>query len=113
MQTMSQIRQRREEILNELAGLELIRRGSVTEQVLHPRGRNGRQYACGPYALFSFKRNGRTLSRRLSADKAGRIRKEVEAGHRFQALTQELMELGEAACELGETQNAEKKTSHS
>jgi hypothetical protein len=113
MQTMSQIRQRREEILREVAGLEFIRRGSVTEQVLHPRGRNGRQYTCGPYPLYSFKRKGRTLSRRLSAAESGRIRTEVEAGHRFQDLMQELMELGEAACGLGETRNAEKKTPNS
>lgn len=110
MQTMNQIRQRREAILREVAGLEFIRRGSVTEQVMHPRGQNGKQYTCGPYPLYSFKRKGRTLSRRLSAAESERIRKEVEAGHRLQDLMQELMELGEAACELGETQNAEKKT---
>jgi hypothetical protein len=34
----------------------------------------------------------------------------VNAGHRFQELTHELMDLGEAACGLGETPNAEKKT---
>ena len=110
MQTIQQIRQRREEILNELAGLERIRRGSVTEQMVRPIGRNGRQYTCGPYTLFSFKRNGRTQSRRLPAAEAERIREQVNAGHRFQELTHELMDLGEAACGLGETPNAEKKT---
>jgi len=110
---MSQIRRRREEILREVEGLEFVRRGSVTEQVLHPRRPNGRQYTCGPYAMYSFKRNGRTVSRRLSAEASVRMRKEVEAGHRLQELMQELMALGEAACELGETRNAEKKTSPS
>lgn len=110
MNTQETIRQRRQAILDELAGLEMIRRGSVTEQFLHPKGRKGKRYACGPYAVYTTKRGGRTVSRRLSKADHQRFREQVDACHRFQTLTQEMMELGEALCDLSTQHDAEKKT---
>lgn len=110
MLTIATIRQQRQAILEEMAGLEMIRRGSVTEQVLHPMGRKGKRYSCGPYAVYTVKRGGRTLSRRLPVDERDRFREQVDACHRFQELTRKLMELGEALCDLSMRQDAEKKT---
>ena len=110
MDSFRVIRQRRQAILDELASLEMIRRGSVTEQVLHPKGREGKRYECGPYTVYTLKRSGRTVSRRLSAADRDRFREQVDACHRFQSLTRELMEIGEALCDLSARHEAEKKT---
>lgn len=110
MSTSVGIEQRRREILAELAGLDRIRRGSVTEQYVETTGRRGRTLRRGPYPLYSFKTRGRTVSRRIRAEQASAYRAQIAAGRRFQELAHELMELGEALCEQDLRANAEKKT---
>jgi hypothetical protein len=102
--------QRRREILAELAGLARIRRGSVTEQYVETAGRRGRTLRRGPYPLYSFKAKGRTVSRRIRAEQTAVYREQIAAGRRFQELTHELMELGEALCEQDLRADAVKKT---
>ena len=63
--TSAAIRQEREQVLKELAGLEQIRRGSVTEQRIATVGPDGAQRTRGPYPLYTFKEDGKTFSRRL------------------------------------------------
>lgn len=104
------IEQRRRAILTELAGLERIRRGSVTEQYVEATGRHGRGLRRGPYPLYSFKAGGRTVSRRIRTEQAVVYREQIAAGRRFQELMHELMELGEALCERDLQAVAEKKT---
>jgi hypothetical protein len=104
------IDQRRREILAELAGLTRIRRGSVTEQYVETAERRGRVLRRGPYPLYSFKSKGRTVSRRLRGEQAAVYRDQIAAGRRFQELTHELMELGEALCEQDLQIYAVKKT---
>lgn len=104
------IDQRRRDILAELAGLDRIRRGSVTEQYVEAEGRQGRTYRRGPYPLYSFKTKGRTVSRRIRAEQAASYRQQIAAGRRFQELVHELMELGEALCEQDLRADTVKKT---
>jgi hypothetical protein len=101
------IHRRRQEILQELAGLERVRRGSVTEQFVEGDGRHARR---GPYPLYTFKSAGKTVSRRIRGEHAAMYRAQVLAGHRLQELTRELMGLGEALCERDLKADAEKKT---
>ena len=110
MKSVDTIRQRREEILDELGKLEFVRRGSVADQFLNAKGKNGRRYRCGPYSLYTVKRQGKTVSRRLHGDDVVRYREQVQACHRAQALTSEWIELGEALCDLSKGQDAVKKT---
>lgn len=110
MSTYSEIMQRRRAILDELTGLDSIRRGSVTEQYLTFARRDGRRTKRGPYALYSLKRKGRTVSRRLRPDEVGTFREQIAAGRRFQELVHELMELGEALSDQTVQAEAEKKT---
>ena len=111
MNSISGIQQRRRQVLDELAQLERIRRGSLTEQFVETAGRDGRRHRRGPYPLYTFKSGGKTVSRRLNGtEQVNRYREQVQAGHRFQALTRELMELGEALCDQVLQVGAEKKT---
>jgi hypothetical protein len=110
MQSTNSIQQRREAILAELAGLDLIRRGSVTEQMVRSVGRRGREMRRGPYPVYTFKAHGRTVSRRIRAEEVPVYREQIEAGRRFQELVRELMELGEQAGDTRLRNEAEKKT---
>lgn len=111
MDALSRIQQRRRQILDELGQLEQIRRGSLTDQFVEARTRDGRSHRRGPYPLYTYKAGGKTVSRRLSgSEQVGRYRAQVSAGHRFQELTRELMELGESFCDQVLQADAEKKT---
>ena len=111
MHTPSGIQQRRRQLLDELEQLEQIRRGSLTEQFVEATGRDGKHYRRGPYPLYTFKVGGKTLSRRLrGTEQVSRYREQVQAGHRFQELTRELMDLGETICDQVLQADAEKKT---
>jgi hypothetical protein len=110
MSTAVSAEQRRRDILAELAGLDRIRRGTVTEQFFETAGRQGRRVRRGPYPLYTFKRGGRTVSRRISAELAVAYRAQIAAGVRFQDLTRELMELGETLCDRDLQAGTEKKT---
>ena len=96
---MSQLeawRARRQEVLAEVAGLERMRRGSVVEQYVDAVGRDGTWRRRGPYPLYTFKRQGKTVSRRLrSAAEAQRCREEIARFRRFRELVEELVDLGE------------------
>lgn len=104
--------ERRTQILQELAQLRSIRRGTVTEQCVEVVGKDGRRYKRGPYPIYTFKEKGKTMSRRLSnSDEVKAVRQQIKAGRRFQELTRELMCLGESLGNLTLDAAIQKKTS--
>lgn len=101
MSMLSRLRQARQEILAQIALLEEMRRGSVIRQFLKIKlkGKKGTVLS-GPYALLTFKRQGKTLSRRLHGlEEIRRLEHQVENYHIFQQLCRRLVEIGEAICE--------------
>ncbi|MFH1134510.1 MAG: DUF6788 family protein [Pseudomonadota bacterium] len=97
--------ERRLAIINELAGLEEMRRGSVVEQYQERTLPTGEKVLRGPYPLYSYKEKGRTISRRLKSEKEVlRYREQIQNFRRFEGLTRELLLIGEQLCELGSDQ---------
>ena len=100
MSEVEALRARRQEVLAELAGLERLRRGSVVEQYVERVGRDGTRRRRGPYPLYTYKRQGRTVSRRLhSAAEADQCRAAIARFRRFRDLVEELVQLGEKLSE--------------
>ncbi len=101
MSILQKLRQKRQEILWQISLIEEMRRGSVIRQFLKIKlkGKRG-PILSGPYALFSFKKKGKTISRRLhDPDEIRRLEEQVENYHLFQKLCRRLVEIGEAICE--------------
>ena len=99
---------RRCQVMQELGRLEQIRRGSVVEQFVEKKLKDGTKVRRGPYVLYSFKKSAKTVSRRLSNKGEVRMYREQIAGfRRFQELTAELLELGEELSELAVKGDAE------
>jgi hypothetical protein len=104
MPSLSRLRRMRQEILSLIDPLEEMRRGSVTRQFLKFQ-RKGEQEPIwtGPYALFTCKRGGRTVGRRLhDLKEIRRLEIQVENYHLFQKLCRQLVEIGEQICEQQE-----------
>ena len=113
MSTLAQLQHRRMELLEELAGLQCVRRGSVVEQVVPVTAADGRRYQRGPYPVYSFKEKGRTVSRRLhSAEEVSVYRQQIQDGRRFQQVVNELLKVGEQLGDGAAQTAAVKKTPH-
>lgn len=107
MNRIRQLLQKRKGILLKMARIVEMRRGSVVRQTL-PRQAQGKPASerRGPYPLFTFKRLGRTVSRRLHSEpELKRLERQVQNFHRFQELSRQLVETAEALCEEKEKQS--------
>lgn len=102
--SLSKLRRNRQEILLLIEPLEEMRRGSVNRQFLKIQRKGAKEPAlAGPYALFTCKKKGRTVGRRLHDPKEiRRLEIQVENYHLFQKLCRQLVEIGEQICEQKE-----------
>src|SRR5260370_41566991 len=69
MKTLSDypnLRQQRQQLLQQLSGLQELRRGSLTEQFLMVKRKDGSRVKRGPYPLLTRKDGQKTVSRRLT-----------------------------------------------
>ena len=116
MSRTDELMAKRQRLLDELAQLKQIRRGSVVEQFVERVREDGTTVRKGPYVLYSFKEKARTVSRRLSKEGEAKVyRKQIAAFRRFQEVTAELLKLGEELSDLAlcGDEKALKKTSRS
>jgi hypothetical protein len=112
MNRLEALKARRQEILEELAKLHEIRRGSITEQYVETTRKDGTPKRRGPYPLYTFKEKGKTISRRLTdRDLVPVYRSQIEKFRRFQDLTAELLVIGEEISDLVVSEQDVKKTS--
>jgi hypothetical protein len=101
MSRLPWLRQARADLLRHIASLEEMRRGSVLRQFFKVRRRSSPDPVfVGPYALFTCKRNGRTVGRRLrDPDEVRKLERQVENYHVFRRLCSQLVEVSEAICD--------------
>ncbi len=110
MKDIDSLRQRRGEIIREIASLDQMRRGSVVEQYVEVVRKDGSKARRGPYPLYSFKEKKKTVSRRLKdRAQAELFRGQIQAFRRFQELTAELVEIGERLSDLAVSGKADVK----
>lgn len=97
----TKLQEARQEILTHMALIEEMRRGSITRQFLKIKLKGQKEPAlAGPYALFTCKKNGRTVGRRLrDAQEIRRLEHQVQNFHTFQNLCRRLVEISEKICE--------------
>jgi type II secretory pathway component PulF len=102
MSLIQKLRQKRQKILSQIALIEEMRRGSVIRQFLKIRLKGKKKtVSCGPYGLFTFKQKGKTISRRLhDPQEMSILEQQVENYHLFQKLCRQLVQIGEAICEV-------------
>jgi hypothetical protein len=112
MNDATELIDRRGIIINQIAEIGAMRRGSLTSQFVEAARKDGETYRRGPYVIYSFKEKGKTVSRRIkTAQEKERYQGQINAYRRFQTLAAELVEVSQQLADLtlGE-QDAEKKT---
>jgi hypothetical protein len=102
---------RRKVLLTDLAAIDQLRRGSISEQRFKAKRRDGSTIARGPYPLLTRKQNGKTVSTRLTDPTLLPIyRQQIAQMRRFEAIIDELVRIGEELADLSVAEESEKKT---
>jgi hypothetical protein len=101
MPKLPKLRKARQDTLAQISLIEEMRRGSVTRQFIKSKTKSKAEpIFTGPYALFTCKKEGRTVGRRLhDLEEIRRLEHQVENYHTFQNLCRKLVDIGEQICE--------------
>jgi len=118
MDSLYELISRKRELVVEIGRLGAFRRGSVVEQYLETKRKDGSVVRNGPYLLYSFKdKEQKTVARRIQrGDEENRYRREIEAFRTYEALSAELVDISHKICDAmtasdgsQEVHSAEKK----
>lgn len=101
-------------ILRTIASLGAMRKGSVCEQFQYSRREDGTRLKRGPYLMYTCKKKGKTLGKRLSKEKASLYRAQIERFRRFQELCREFADGSEqlADMEVSNVKGSKKNSSN-
>lgn len=106
------LQQQRRQLLQQLSGLEELRRGSLTEQFLMVKRKDGSQVKRGPYPLLTRKQGQKTVSLRLTdATLVPLYRQQIQAMRQFETVVDGLVQVGEQLSDLAVAEVVQKKTS--
>src|SRR5438132_13412927 len=113
MKTLSDypnLRQQRQQLLQQLSGLQELRRGSLTEQFLMVKRKDGSRVKRGPYPLLTRKHGPTTVSRRLTDPALVPLdRPQIHAMRQFETVGDGLGRVGEQRSELAVAEVAQRK----
>jgi hypothetical protein len=104
--------QQRQQLLQQLSGLEELRRGSLTEQFIMVKRKDGSRVKRGPYPLLTRKQGQKTVSLRLTDPALVPLyRQQIQAMRQFETVVDGLVQVGEQLSDLAVSEVAQKKTS--
>jgi hypothetical protein len=108
MDRKNSLERKRQEILEQMAAITRMRRGTVNEQYFEVLQKDGSAVRQGPYFLYSRTEKGKSFSRRIKAEDVERYREDTENCHRFKELANRCVLIGEELAEAFE-ESPEKK----
>jgi hypothetical protein len=101
----------RQALLQQLSGLQELRRGSLTEQFLMVKHADGSSVKRGPYPLLTRKEGKKTVSLRLSDPTLVPLyRQQIQAMREFETVVDQLVRVGEQLSDLAVAEVVQKKT---
>ena len=107
------ILRRRDEILQEMAKIDRMQRGTLSEQFFKTK-KAGREVIHGPYYVLQQWMNGKHCSQRVPAQDVPPVRSAIEGRERFEKLADEFVEITEALTrQADETPGAKKNATKS
>jgi hypothetical protein len=105
------LEQHRQQLLQQLSGLQEIRRGSLTEQFLSVKRKGGSRAKRGPYPLLTRKQGQKTVSQRLTDPALVPLyRQQIQAMRQFETAVDGLVQVGEQLSDLAVAEVVQKKT---
>jgi hypothetical protein len=110
MLTKTQLNARRLEIIDEMARIETMRKGSLNEKYNKTVNKKGEKARTGPYYVLTSKGPGnKTISISVPVETASRIRQDVGNYKEFRRLTDEYIKVCESITMLESESSVAKK----
>ena len=101
-----------QQLLQQLSGLQELRRGSLTERFLMVKRKDGSRVKRGPYPLLTRKQGQKTISRRLTDPALLPLyRRQIQAMRQFEGVVEGLVRVGEQLSDLVVAEAVQKKIS--
>lgn len=101
----------RKALIERLAQFQQIRRGSLTEQFLMVKRKDGSRAKRGPYPLLTKKIGAKTVSQRLCDPAVCALyRQQIHAMRQFEEVVGQLVQVGEKLSDLAVAETVQKKT---
>lgn len=91
MSSLQSLQTQRQEILDRIACLGPVRKGSVSTQFFASKDASRKRR--GPFPVYTRKESGKTLSRRVAPEAAAIYRAQIERWREFRALVRRLVEI--------------------
>jgi hypothetical protein len=105
------LQQQRQQLLQQLSGLQELRRGSLTEQFLMVKRQDGSRVKRGPYPLFTRKHGQKTVSLRLTDPALVPLyHRQIQTMRQFETVVEGLVRVGEQLSDLAVGEVVPKKT---
>jgi hypothetical protein len=107
----SSLELQRQQLLQQLSSFHELRRGSLTEQFLTLKRKDGSKVKRGPYPLLTRKQGQKTVSLRVSDPELVPIyRQQIQAMRQFDNVVGQLVRVGEQLSDLAVVEVTQKKT---
>ena len=89
MDTNDQLHSEKKLILKKISRIDSMRKGTINEQVIKTKKKDGSVKENGPYYILTSKdSNGKTLTESIPADKLGFYQQEIENYKEYKTLTE-------------------------
>lgn len=108
--SVSQLEQRREQILQQIQAIDRLRRGSLSRQFFKKR-RSGSRAQQGPYFVLQGYVHGQKFSERVAAEQAPHIEPLVANYQRFEELAEEFVSVTDQLTRISQAAPEAKKNS--
>jgi hypothetical protein len=100
MLTATQLKNRRDDLLEEMRNIRRVKRGQLTQQTLTRTAADGSQQQRGPYYTLQAWKNGKNHSQRVAEEHLPAVREAVEGYQKIKQLSEEFAEVTETLTEL-------------
>ena len=101
MDSIARLRHRWEKLTDQLKALGPMRSGSICPLTVRSTDKHGAPKAHGPYLVHTYKRRGKTITRRLrDAHQVETCRRQIANFRRFQELTCQLAQISQRLADL-------------
>ena len=101
MNQTTHLEAKRQALLREIAALGPMRMGSLSERMLPQRRSDGSVRRRGPYTMYTYKKEGKTLGKHLPTERDVQLyRRQIETYRRYDQLSRELVTLGQRLADI-------------
>lgn len=101
MEELTILEEKKKALLEELLNLDDFRKGSLVEQYFEKKLADNSIIRLGPYALYTYKEGGRTISARITQPiLIERYKAEINEFRKFERICAELVLCNQTICDL-------------